>query len=526
MGPTTRAPEEWREVIEELAAQKGDLSADDLDVLARAHWWLGNVPESTRIEELVHHRRVAAGELEGAAESALKICEQWGTRGDIALFSAWLATARRLLAEQPRGRLHGYADYLGAFVDLDFEGDFERAAATALELRLLAAEHDDANLDCFALALTGFAAVGAGDLSGFAALDEAMIPVVGGRVDAMWGGDIYCSIIHLCETLGDLTRMRVWTDALARWAAPLSSTFMFAGITRVHQLQLLRAEGEWDRVVAELEEQSAGLIGVHGWLAGTGFYELGEIHRARGADDAARAAYARAQSFGIEPQPGAALLQHANGDTDGALAALRTALAENGPLGRARLLEAAARIALASGDLELVDELATEAEATARRFGTPGLVAGAAHVRALQHVGRRQYDEARASLEHAAQIYRDQHHRHAIARAHEDLATAWRGLGDVRQATAETATAAAIYQRLGAAADVARIATRSHPGGLTEREVEVLSRVSTGLTNREVAAVLVISEKTVSRHLASIFLKAGVSSRTAAAAWAREHHLV
>ena len=100
------------------------------------------------------------------------------------------------------------------------------------------------------------------------------------------------------------------------------------------------------------------------------------------------------------------------------------------------------------------------------------------------------------------------------------------GLGDVRQATAETATAAAIYQRLGAAADVARIATRSHPGGLTEREVEVLSRVSTGLTNREVAAVLVISEKTVSRHLASIFLKAGVSSRTAAAAWAREHHLV
>ena len=34
---------------------------------------------------------------------------------------------------------------------------------------------------------------------------------------------------------------------------------------------------------------------------------------------------------------------------------------------------------------------------------------------------------------------------------------------------------------------------------------------------------LVISEKTVSRHLANIYAKAGVSSRTAAAAWAREH---
>ena len=54
----------------------------------------------------------------------------------------------------------------------------------------------------------------------------------------------------------------------------------------------------------------------------------------------------------------------------------------------------------------------------------------------------------------------------------------------------------------------------------------MLSCVSSGLTNREVADVLVISDKTVSRHLASIFTKIGVSSRTAAAAWAREHHLV
>lgn len=526
MRPTTRAPEDWRGVVEEMSAREGDLSADELDVLARAHWWVGNVPESTRVEELAHHRHVAAGDVAAAAESALRVSEQWGTRGDVALFTAWLGTARRLLAQLPRGRIHGYADYLGAFVDLDFEGDSERAAATACDLRSLAADQHDANLDCFALALTGFAAVGGGDLSGFAALDEAMIPVVSGRVDALWGGDIYCSVIHLCEALGDLSRMRAWTDALAQWAEPLSSTFMYAGITRLHQLQLLRAEGEWDRVVAELESQSAALVGAHGWLAGTGYYELGEIHRARGDDEAARAAFARARSFGIEPQPGAALLQHADGDTGAALSALRSALAENGPLGRARLLEATARVALATGDLALVAEMAAEAETTARRFGTPGLVAGASHVRALCHLGRGEYGDAQRSLEAAAQVYREQHHRHAIARAHEDLATVWRGVGDLRKATAETATAAAIYGRLGAAADLARLSTRDHPGGLTDREVEVLARVSTGLTNKEVAAVLVISEKTVSRHLASIFLKAGVSSRTAAAAWAREHHLV
>ena len=54
---------------------------------------------------------------------------------------------------------------------------------------------------------------------------------------------------------------------------------------------------------------------------------------------------------------------------------------------------------------------------------------------------------------------------------------------------------------------------------------EVLSAVAAGATNREVAQRLVISEKTVGRHLANIFTKVGVRTRTAAAAWAREHDL-
>jgi DNA-binding NarL/FixJ family response regulator len=66
----------------------------------------------------------------------------------------------------------------------------------------------------------------------------------------------------------------------------------------------------------------------------------------------------------------------------------------------------------------------------------------------------------------------------------------------------------------------------NRPGGLTPREVEVLGQVARGLSNREVADVLVLSEKTVARHLANVFTKLGVSSRTAAAAFAHEQGLV
>jgi DNA-binding CsgD family transcriptional regulator len=58
------------------------------------------------------------------------------------------------------------------------------------------------------------------------------------------------------------------------------------------------------------------------------------------------------------------------------------------------------------------------------------------------------------------------------------------------------------------------------PGGLSPRELEVLRLVTQGLTDAEIAEQLFISPRTVSGHLQSIYNKLGLSSRTAAAAFA------
>jgi DNA-binding NarL/FixJ family response regulator len=73
----------------------------------------------------------------------------------------------------------------------------------------------------------------------------------------------------------------------------------------------------------------------------------------------------------------------------------------------------------------------------------------------------------------------------------------------------------------------ARALLDRHSGGpqLTDREQEILALVAHGLPNKLIARRLGISERTVKGHLTHIFERIGVSDRTQAALWARDHRL-
>jgi DNA-binding NarL/FixJ family response regulator len=61
---------------------------------------------------------------------------------------------------------------------------------------------------------------------------------------------------------------------------------------------------------------------------------------------------------------------------------------------------------------------------------------------------------------------------------------------------------------------------------LTRREREVLEQVAAGLPNKRIAQQLAISEKTVKAHLTRVFDRIGVTDRTQAALWARQHGVI
>jgi len=58
-----------------------------------------------------------------------------------------------------------------------------------------------------------------------------------------------------------------------------------------------------------------------------------------------------------------------------------------------------------------------------------------------------------------------------------------------------------------------RPATRGNPGGLTQRQLEVLALVAEGLTNAEIATRLTVSTRTVDNHVAALLQRLGLRSR-------------
>ena len=64
------------------------------------------------------------------------------------------------------------------------------------------------------------------------------------------------------------------------------------------------------------------------------------------------------------------------------------------------------------------------------------------------------------------------------------------------------------------------------PGGLTEREREVVILIAQGKSNQAIADTLIVTKRTVETHIGNIMFKLGCSSRTQIAVWAVEMGLV
>ena len=106
----------------------------------------------------------------------------------MAIGSGWLSRAHRLLEAEPECVEQGYL--LSLSIDEAIEqGELNEAIAVAREVAAIVYRYEDETLTALALVGEGVAMIKQGRVpDGMAILDEAMLPVVAGRVDTAYAG--------------------------------------------------------------------------------------------------------------------------------------------------------------------------------------------------------------------------------------------------------------------------------------------------------------------------------------------------
>ncbi len=520
----------WLDAFEAFARADEDtpLEAEDLELHATTARMLGRDEDALAALERAHHRYLERSETRRAAYCAGWIGMSLAYRGAVGPAGGWLARAQRLLEDEPEETVeHGYL-LLPAMFQKEAQGDFLAAAAIAGEAAVIGRRLGDPDLFALALHGQGQMLVQAGRVQeGLVLLDESMVAVTAGEVSPFVEGLVYCGVILACQGVFEVGRAREWTRALTSWAARQPDLVAFTGRCLIHRSELLQLDGSWDAAL-----EAARLAGTRfdplSVVTGLAHYRQGEVLRLLGRFEEAEQAYREASNLGWEPQPGLAQLRLAQGKHDTALAAIRRASAEAGePLKRAALLPAHVEIALAAGEVEEARTACAEFEELAERYESAMLGAMVAHARGAVLVAAGEARGALGPLRDAERVWLALDAPYEIARTRLLVSRACADLGDDETARLERVAAQEIFERLGAAPDLARLAARkTELHGLSPRELEVLRLVASGQTNRDIAATLVISEHTVARHLQNTFRKIGVSSRSAATAYAFENDLV
>ena len=218
---------------------------------------------------------------------------------------------------------------------------------------------------------------------GVALVDEAMLSAASGELSPVVTGLIYCIVIASCHEAFQLDRAREWTLAMTEWCDAQPQLVAFSGTCLAHRSEILQLNGDWDGALIQARGACKRILrGRDREANAAGYYQQAEIHRLRGAFDAAESDYQKASELGREPQPGLALLRLAQGRADDAASAIRRALAATADrTQRTALLPASVEVMLAAGDIEGAGAAAQELEDIAQDFDAEIVAAMAAHAR-------------------------------------------------------------------------------------------------------------------------------------------------
>lgn len=446
----------WTEALDLLgrADQEGDLSADDLMLLADSAWWMGKMRDCIAARERAYAAYLAQGTPRRAAYTATKLADHHADLAEYGIAAAWLQTATKLLADEEEAVEHGYLSLMNTFV-AGAAGDLEGLAAAAKETRRIGLRFGDKDLVAFGLAIEGMSLVNTGEVDrGIALLEEATVPAVSGELGPYATGWVYCIMIGTTSGIADWQRAGQWSEAAKRWC-DRQAINGFPGVCRVHRAEIMRLRGSLSDAEEEARLATEELGTFNLVIAANAFKELGEIRLRMGDLDAAEEAFRQANELGAIPQPGVALVQFRRGKVDAAASSLKRALADEGisRLDRAKVLPTVVEVALAAGDSVSARAAAAELVEISRAFSGPAMRAAASMATARVQLVEGELVAAELEAKRARQLWKEADVLYEAARVGLVLGDVYLAEGDREGAAFEYTTALKTFEKFGAVLD-------------------------------------------------------------------------
>lgn len=346
---------QWDEAVVQFV--RADRCGTGLDVAALLDWassaqCSGRLAAAVEPLERALRLQTLHGESEAAAKTAVALACVQCERGMGVAAEGWLRHAECLVQDAGDCEATGHVAWLRARFCV-VGGQYDAALEFAERAERIGRACNDPDLIALGLSYQGHACLAAGRIErGVTRFDEAATLVLGGNVQPLAGGLVYCGVLFSSTNRSDWSRAIQWNESFNQWCRR-SNINGFPGICRMHHAEILAVRGDLEDAERALLE-AADEIGVAApYLEGEAYRVLGDIQRLRGDWQAAEQSYRRARELGWEPQPGYAELLLARGEPERAVRSLEVTLMDDGwavQQRRATLLAVLATCAARAGD--------------------------------------------------------------------------------------------------------------------------------------------------------------------------------
>ena len=533
--------EDARTAFEAALRETGNPEA--LAGLSDALFFLGEVNESVHLRERAYVAFRRAGRILEAADAAVWLCLTYGmSLGNASAATGWLARAESLRIDLNEPVAEAWLDYCGAVLatDTDISRDLiERALKSAQTW-------GDIDLELCALGELGVVLTKIGQsAAGLRCVDEAMAGALGGERTTFYTVVMAgCSMLTVCDLLGDLNRATQWSRAADEFMRDHGCPYLYAEC-RVIYGRVLLLTGNWTEAEVQLTKAVASTKNTFPGMYNRTIASMAELRLRQGRFDEAQSLI-ESIAAPLETSLVSASLALRRGQPAAAAGmAERWLRSEDDPIvppvhagGQGRSIQKAHALSLLIearleiGKVEAASLAADHLEQIIPDGGPSVTAAHAALGRGRVAAAKENPSLAVRCFEQALAAFDQLGLPFEAARSQLGLALVL-AEDHLELAISEAKNAISRFESIGATseADITAyllrswgVSGRSMPrveGLLTRREQQILSLLATGQSNQEIADRLYISRRTAAHHVSNLLAKLGVRNRTEAAAYVR-----